>query len=112
MWSRSTTHHLWIIAASSNSDLAAHAGVEMSGLEASEVERSCPGKLPKELGGLPRLEAHLVRVCVLHLGKLLHELGVLAQVLRSAEHHLMLELACVRDHDSVGFALLHLDLRR
>src|SRR5207249_4202632 len=101
-----------VIAASSNSDLSAHAGVKVSGLQASEVERTRPGELPNELAGLPRLETQLVRVGVLHLRELLHELGVFAQLLRRAEHHLMLELARVLDHEADGFALLDREVRR
>src|SRR5437867_2015311 len=89
-----------IVAALSNSDLAAHPRIKMSRLQASEVERTHPSKLPNELAGLPRFEAHLVRVLVLHLGKLLHELRVFAQFLCGTEHHLVLEPPRVLDREA------------
>ena len=68
-------------------DLAAHAGLEVPGLQASEVDGPGPGELPDELAGPARFQAHLVRIFVFHLGKSLHELGVLAQLLCRSEHH-------------------------
>ena len=61
--------------------LPTHPGIKVIGLQTREVERARSGELPDQLASFPSLEAHFIRVSVLHLGEFLHERRVLAQFL-------------------------------
>ena len=91
-------------------DGAGHAGLVVPVDQAGKVELAGPVELPDDLALLAGDHMRHVRCAVFHVGKLLHQRGVLLERGLRAQHGLVQQFPLVDDLQAHGVAFTHLDV--
>src|SRR5262249_36164485 len=92
-------------------NLSVHPGFVMSGDQASELELAGLRKSPKEFATFCDSEALSVRIIMLHVGKPVHELSVVAVFRDGSKHKLVALRPTVFEDEADVLSLSHSDYR-
>ena len=88
-------------------DAADHAGLEVTGNQAGELEFTGAVERPDDLAALPRVDMGHVGFVVGHVGEFFHHFGVGAKLFRCADDDFVQCLAGIDRHQTHGLAQLH-----